>query len=392
MPASLEASRVVLFLCISTSYLLRGSAATCQCSRGWQSRSGVFVRLSLIACPSRPSNPVGHFVFLFLWFLRRTPTESNPVLLLPSVWSSDLGVRAKIPSRHEGRNATTNQWWSCIFFSINVLLVFSFSSSRCLYFCEFLSVNCHPCGLLLSFYLAIFQCSDWSTAFVCPEMAWHNENWVISHLTLAQKKLGTLNFRTQFQNIVLGSGGHSQKRRPTKTDEIVSHLSIIDNGLLDGRAPNAGQKKQQKTRHCPAAGHCRIPSLSKECGSCARLRKETLVVCDLKHLSPTTVCRALKETIWLIEVPPHHRARNLSSNSRPASYSVACSSSRKDKCSTLSQVLWGAFESLFIQNTSNTLISSSPCLLIIALFSTRFTLFECNSKLWVSSKLLRFHC
>ena len=31
--------------------------------------------------PFRPSNPVGHCVFLFLWFLRRTPTESNPVFV-----------------------------------------------------------------------------------------------------------------------------------------------------------------------------------------------------------------------------------------------------------------------------------------------------------------------
>ena len=240
--------------------------------------------------PFQPSNPVGHCVFLFLWFLRRTPTESNPVFVAAFCmkFRSWRACKNPIPPRRKKRSHKSMMvlpvFLNKCFVNFS-LLPLAVSTSA-----YFLSVNCHPCGLLPSFYLAIFQCSDWSTAFVCPEMAWHSENWVISHLTLAQKKIGKLNFRTRFQNIVLGSGGHSQKRRPTKTDEIVSHLSIIDNGTSDGRAPNAGQKKQQKTRHCPAAGHCRRPTLSKECGSCVRLRKETLVVCDLNHLTPITVC------------------------------------------------------------------------------------------------------
>ena len=68
----------------------------------------------------------------------------------------------------------------------------------------------------------------------------------------------------------------------------------------------------------------------------------------------------------------------------PASYSVACNSSHEDKCSTLSQVVWGAFENLFIQNKSNALVSSSPCFLITC------SVFHMFHTLWVQQQALSF--
>ena len=131
---------------------------------------------------------------------------------------------------------------------------FSFSSSLCLYFCVSfvckLSPSWSPVVLLPSY----FQCSGRSTALVCPEMTWHNENWVISHLSLAPKNVGTLDFRTWLQNIVLGSGGYSQKSWPTKTDQ--NRFSSLDHWHWDFGWPSAQcwAEKTTKSSSLPSSG------------------------------------------------------------------------------------------------------------------------------------------